>query len=146
MLPFSSSRSSTFCMSNWAYLASRTPSARFSKSQNSAIFVISGGPAMVVPLEFVVAIPPYLARRRRRSVLVRPHGLAHHALMARYAHGPPEGVSQVLIVCAIVLVFGHVSPMASTPVKHPPYCLHRVTFALLLFWYIWTRWRLASVT
>src|SRR5438876_9197249 len=49
MLPLSSSRSSTFCMSNWAYLASRTPSAMFSKSQNSAIFVISGGPAMVVP-------------------------------------------------------------------------------------------------
>ena len=31
-----------------------------------------------------------------------------------------EGVSQVLIVCEIVLVFGNVSPMASTPVKHPP--------------------------
>jgi hypothetical protein len=30
-----------------------------------------------------------------------------------------EGVSQVLIVCEIVLVFGNVSPMASTPVKHP---------------------------
>src|SRR5215470_6857418 len=48
MLPFSSSRSSTFFMSNWAYLASRTPSARFSKSQNSAIFLISGCPAMLV--------------------------------------------------------------------------------------------------
>src|SRR4029453_9622685 len=47
MLPFSSSRSSTFFMSNWAYLASRTPSARFSKSQNSAILLISGCPAIV---------------------------------------------------------------------------------------------------
>src|SRR6266852_2685652 len=48
MLPFSSSRASTFCMSNWAYWASRTPSAMFSKSQNSDIFLISGCPAMVV--------------------------------------------------------------------------------------------------
>src|SRR3954470_4148080 len=36
MEPFASSRSSTFSMSNCAYLASRTPSATFSKSQKTA--------------------------------------------------------------------------------------------------------------
>src|SRR3954468_23617496 len=36
MEPFSSSRSSTFSISNWAYFASRTPRATFSKSQNTA--------------------------------------------------------------------------------------------------------------
>src|SRR5512140_2456613 len=46
MLPLSSSRSSTFLMSNCAYFASRTPSATFSKSQNRAMLVISGWAAM----------------------------------------------------------------------------------------------------
>src|SRR5215470_5240625 len=60
MLPFSSRRSSTFFMSNWAYLASRTPSARFSKSQNSAIFLISGCPAMRVhPVSVEIDTAPY---------------------------------------------------------------------------------------
>src|SRR6266850_7758064 len=36
MEPFASRRSRTFSMSNWAYFASRTPSAMFSKSQNTA--------------------------------------------------------------------------------------------------------------
>src|SRR6188508_2033984 len=36
MEPLASRRSSTFSMSNWAYFASRTPSATFSKSQNTA--------------------------------------------------------------------------------------------------------------
>src|SRR5450755_3287842 len=42
MLPLSSRRSSTLLMSNCAYLASRTPSATFSKSQKSARFRVSG--------------------------------------------------------------------------------------------------------
>src|SRR3954471_12418624 len=42
MLPFASSRSSTFSMSNAEYFASRTPSARFSKSQNTARLRASG--------------------------------------------------------------------------------------------------------
>src|SRR3972149_5817457 len=46
MLPLSSSRSSTLSMSNFAYLASATPRATFSKSQNSAMLVISAGAAM----------------------------------------------------------------------------------------------------
>ena len=42
MLPFSSSFSSTLPMSNFAYLASRTPSATFSKSQNTAMLLMVG--------------------------------------------------------------------------------------------------------
>src|SRR5258706_10440265 len=42
MEPLSNSRSSTFSMSNWAYFASRTPSATFSKSQNTARLRDSG--------------------------------------------------------------------------------------------------------
>jgi cytochrome oxidase Cu insertion factor (SCO1/SenC/PrrC family) len=41
MLPLSSRRSSTGLMSNFSYLASRTPSATFSKSQNSAMLRVS---------------------------------------------------------------------------------------------------------
>src|ERR1700739_4279366 len=109
MLPFSSSRSSTFFMSNWAYLASRTPSARFSKSQNSAIFLISGCPAMLVhpvvcgcntaitgahtepPGAYHRAIPrppqhrvPTQAGASRTALrnIGPPLGLAHHALLA----------------------------------------------------------------
>jgi hypothetical protein len=39
--------------------------------------------------------------------------------LAQRAGTPSEGVSQALIVCEIALVCGNVSPMASTPVKHP---------------------------
>src|SRR5512135_3144319 len=41
MLPLSSKRSSTRLMSNCAYLASRTPRAMFSKSQNKAMLRVS---------------------------------------------------------------------------------------------------------
>ena len=44
--PFSSSRSSTRLMSNLSYFASRTPSATFSKSQNSAMLRVSWAAAM----------------------------------------------------------------------------------------------------
>src|SRR5688500_11573150 len=43
MEPLASSRSSTFSMSNWAYFASRTPSAMFSKSQKTARLRASDG-------------------------------------------------------------------------------------------------------
>src|SRR5438128_3409134 len=43
MLPLRSRRSSTLRMSNCAYFASRTPSATFSKSQNTAMFLVSAG-------------------------------------------------------------------------------------------------------
>ena len=45
----------------------------------------------------------------------------HRATTGSHPRGQSvlEGVSQVWIVCEIVLVFGNVSPMASTPVKHP---------------------------
>src|SRR5438552_18306895 len=49
MLPLRSSRSSTFPMSNLSYFASWTPSAMFSKSQNRAMLVTSGGWAMLDP-------------------------------------------------------------------------------------------------
>src|SRR6185437_422648 len=42
MLPLSSSRSSTFPMSNFSYFASRTPRATFSKSQKTAMLLVSG--------------------------------------------------------------------------------------------------------
>src|SRR5216683_5043434 len=41
MLPFRSRRSRTLLMSNCAYFASRTPSATFSKSQNTAMLLVS---------------------------------------------------------------------------------------------------------
>jgi hypothetical protein len=37
MLPFNNNRSNTRSMSNFAYCASRTPKAMFSKSQNKAM-------------------------------------------------------------------------------------------------------------
>src|SRR5690242_17247495 len=46
MLPFNRRRSSTGLMSNFSYFASRTPSATFSKSQNTAILTFSWGPAI----------------------------------------------------------------------------------------------------
>ena len=46
MLPFTSRRSSTLLMSNLSYLASRTPRATFSKSQNTAMLRVSFGTAM----------------------------------------------------------------------------------------------------
>ncbi len=42
MLPLSSSFSSTLPMSNLEYLASRTPRATFSKSQNTAMLLMVG--------------------------------------------------------------------------------------------------------
>src|SRR5260221_9562017 len=48
MLPLSSRRSSTLSMSNFAYLASLTPSATFSKSQNSAMLMMSDRAAMLI--------------------------------------------------------------------------------------------------
>src|SRR6187551_2434827 len=50
MLPLSSRRSSTLSMSNFAYLASATPSATFSKSQKSAMLVMSAGAAIIAPV------------------------------------------------------------------------------------------------
>src|SRR5262245_3999206 len=66
MLPLSSSRSSTLAMSNFSYLASRTPSAMFSKSQNSAMLVTSLRCAMTgaVSARVVVVVPerPFVVR------------------------------------------------------------------------------------
>src|SRR5579864_5961131 len=56
MLPFSSRRSSTSLMSNLSYFASRTPSATFSKSQNSAMLTFSLDDAMCISIEAVVEL------------------------------------------------------------------------------------------
>src|SRR6267378_4470859 len=53
MLPFSRRRSRTLLMSNCAYFASRTPRATFSKSQNTAMLLMSVG--MVMGLWYVSA-------------------------------------------------------------------------------------------
>src|SRR5258708_40328281 len=54
MLPLSSRRSSTSLMSNLSYFASRTPSATFSKSQNSAMLTVSLDDAMNISIEAIV--------------------------------------------------------------------------------------------
>src|SRR5258708_1973897 len=61
MLPFNSSRSSTWPILNLAYFASRTPSATFSKSQNTARLRSS----MSIAIESVL-------RRIERAVYSRP--------------------------------------------------------------------------
>ena len=48
-------------MSNFSYFASRTPSATFSKSQNSAMLMLSGEEAMEIS---VSDEPPMLSPRR----------------------------------------------------------------------------------
>src|SRR6185369_7340182 len=50
MEPFSSSRSSTRLMSNLSYFASCTPSATFSKSQNSAMLRVSWAAMFLSPV------------------------------------------------------------------------------------------------
>src|SRR6476661_6613265 len=60
MEPFRSSRSSTFSMSNWAYFASRTPSATFSKSQKTARLRASGLLGMGRGVSFSRAMEPGL--------------------------------------------------------------------------------------
>src|SRR3954468_4077244 len=60
MEPLASSRSSTFSMSNFSYFASRTPSATFSKSQNTARLRASGLAGTVVDLGLFVSVEPYL--------------------------------------------------------------------------------------
>src|SRR5262245_60378878 len=67
MLPFTSRRSRTFFMSKRSYFASRTPRARFSKSQNTAMLRVS----VVLGIEFPGA--KALRAGGQGSVLVNCH-------------------------------------------------------------------------
>src|SRR3954467_366279 len=94
MEPFASSRSSTFSMSNFSYFASRTPSATFSKSQNTARLRASGlaGTVLYLGLLFVF-VEPYLQafeveidhRRDVEGERLRQHQAADHREAQRHA-------------------------------------------------------------
>src|SRR5262245_52969478 len=60
MEPLARSRSSTFSMSNWAYFASRTPSATFSKSQKTARLRASGLAGMSLRFGLLFPVEPAL--------------------------------------------------------------------------------------
>src|SRR4051812_31886645 len=93
MEPLASSRSSTFSMSNFSYFASRTPSATFSKSQNTARLRASGLAGTVVHLGLFVFVEPYLQaleveidhRRDVKRERLRQHQAADHRQAKRHA-------------------------------------------------------------
>src|SRR3982750_3642576 len=93
MLPLASSRSSTFSMSNAEYFASRTPSARFSKSQKTARLRDSGLAGTSGRLRLLVAVQPFLQalevdvdhRRDEEREDLREHEAADHRQAERHA-------------------------------------------------------------
>src|SRR4051812_24807339 len=94
MEPLASSRSSTFCMSNFSYFASRTPSATFSKSQNTARLRASGlaGTVLYLRLLFVFVEPHLQAlevkidhRRDVQGERLRQHQPADYRETQRHA-------------------------------------------------------------
>src|SRR5262245_123581 len=92
MEPLASRRSSTFAMSNCAYFASRTPSATFSKSQNTARLRASGLPGML-DLRLLVFVEPGLQalevqvdhRRDVQGERLRQQQAADHRQAERHA-------------------------------------------------------------